>query len=261
MPRSFVRVALAAALALPVLGATPAAAHTHVLSAYLFYHQFPKALDPTWVGNAELVFRTDGTLPEINGYPQSRTTIGPASSYLSVISHDLHCYSSTVAVDRHGLAGFGKKTMSVLPGRRVRVQIGHRGRLLDRVFVVQASRQSFFRGVYLGCGADIASRAMYFGTEPNPEVEPERIFFQADAGPYLRDIRWMGWGTEIAVGHGRFVSDCASCGTPEHKPATIIMHGLTPCPAFGGFIYRYAHFSRLYNGHRRTRPVPSGGFC
>jgi hypothetical protein len=168
---------------------------------------------------------------------------------------------ATVFFDSHGRIVSGRDSASALPGSRLRVRIGHAGHLLDRSFVVQAPRASFQRGRYLGCGADPASSTVFFGTEPSPEVAPQRIFFQADAGPYIRDIRWTGWGTETATGHGRFVSDCASCGTPEHKPATIVMRGLVACPQFGAFVYRSGSFSRPYNGGRRVRPIPSGSFC
>jgi hypothetical protein len=214
-----------------------------VAAAYLWAHPaHSKDIGPT----TELVFRTDRALPEKDGFVQTSVTIGKASTFAYTVSPRLHCYLASAD---------GR----VAPGRRVRVRIGKDGALLDRTFVVQSPRLSFFRGRYLGCGADRQSRAMFFGTEPEPFVAPQRIFFTADAGPYLRDIRWTDWGSEFAVGHGRFVSDCASCGTPEHKPAVVVMHGLVACPQFGGFVYRYGHFTRQFNGARRTRPIPSAG--
>jgi hypothetical protein len=82
-------------------------------------------------------------------------------------------------------------------------------------------------------------KVVFFGLYPEPEVKPARIFLTANAGPYVKDIRWTGWGTAKAIGKGTFISDCASCGEKESKPATLTFRRTVSCKQRGVRIYAY----------------------
>ena len=56
-----------------------------------------------------------------------------------------------------------------------------------------------------------------FNLTYTPKIKPSRVFLSASSGPYLKKIKWSGWGTNKTVGRGRFISDCASCGAKENK--------------------------------------------
>jgi hypothetical protein len=90
-------------------------------------------------------------------------------------------------------------------------------------------------------------RTVIFDLYPSPLVTPQRVFFTADAGPYLKDLMWTGWGTDTATGTGTYELNCSnggpSCGNSTavtDYPATYTLTGLIPCPRFGaaGTTYR-----------------------
>jgi hypothetical protein len=85
-----------------------------------------------------------------------------------------------------------------------------------------------------------APRTVIFNLSASPLSQPDRVFFQADAGPYLRDLKWADWGTATSVGTGTWELDCSnggpSCGASNAVttyPATYTVSGLAPCPRFG----------------------------
>jgi hypothetical protein len=111
-----------------------------------------------------------------------------------------------------------------------------------------------------------------FGLTPQAQVEPTRVFLQADAGPYLRDLRWTGWGSPTATGTGTWELDCSaggpSCGASTaitRHPGTYVLSDLAPCPRFGpdGRSYRRGRVTiDLQDGTSRTVALPSTyGFC
>ena len=88
--------------------------------------------------------------------------------------------------------------------------------------------------------AQAAPRTVIFNLYPQALDQPGRVFFQANSGPFLRDLRWTGWGSEGAVGTGSWQLDCstggASCGTDTSittYPARYTLTSLAPCPRFG----------------------------
>lgn len=95
-------------------------------------------------------------------------------------------------------------------------------------------------------------------------AKPKRIFLTANAGPYLRGLRWTGWGTREARATGTYVSDCASCMGPARRSATVIFRRLMTCtnPADRGGRYRIYRVGRLTTtrdggGARRTIALPT----
>jgi len=70
--------------------------------------------------------------------------------------------------------------------------------------------------------------------------KPSEIFLQANSGPYLKNIKWTGWGKSKSVGRGRFIADCASCFPKENRAVTITFHKLINCKYAPNIrIYRY----------------------
>lgn len=91
-------------------------------------------------------------------------------------------------------------------------------------------------------------------------VKPGKIFLTANSGPYLRRLKWTGWGTNKAVGRGQYVYDCASCIPKEKKPVTITFRKLIRC--------KYAPNIRIYRFGKihvidptRNRTTPWNGHC
>lgn len=72
-------------------------------------------------------------------------------------------------------------------------------------------------------------KTVIYNMFPTPEVKPARYFLTANSGPYLRNLKWKGWGTAKAAGKGRFISDCASCGPKENKRVRITFFKKKPC--------------------------------
>jgi hypothetical protein len=110
-----------------------------------------------------------------------------------------------------------------------------------------------------------AKRVVYFDYNYTPSVKPSEIFLTANSGPYLKKIKWTGWGTNKAIGRGRFIADCASCGEFENKPVTIYFRKLVKCKyAPNVRIYRYGKFHIKDPSRNRTSPwngnCPSKGW-
>jgi hypothetical protein len=89
-------------------------------------------------------------------------------------------------------------------------------------------------------------RTVIFDLFPSPLVKPDRVFFTADAGPYLKDLTWTDWGTDTATGTGTYELSCSNggpdCGDSTavtDYPATYTLTGLIPCPRFGAAATTY----------------------
>lgn len=83
-------------------------------------------------------------------------------------------------------------------------------------------------------------KTVIFNMYPSPLVQPARVFFQANSGPFLDALSWTGWGEATAVGTGTWRLDCStggvSCapGDPSLAyPATYTLTDPAPCPRFG----------------------------
>lgn len=66
-------------------------------------------------------------------------------------------------------------------------------------------------------------------------MQPHRIFFQANAGPYVKKMDWKGWGSRKAVGRGTYGTTAPCNGEPCPKgPSRIVLRKPARCtPAFG----------------------------
>jgi hypothetical protein len=216
---------LALAVLAAVAVAAPAAAAPKVTGAAAYLR---KTDDST---ATVVVFRTDAALPfKVAGFPTTSVRIGGGQAATEDVSPSLHCYQAQV---------YGGRV-----GQHVRVRIGRRGSMLDRVVRVQPLTPAIARGGTLGCGADPASSAVIFNMYPPPLVQPGRFFFTANAGPYLKDLVWTGWGTPTATATGTYVSDCASCGAPQQYAVTVTVDALADCPAVGAKHYTRLSFER-----------------
>jgi hypothetical protein len=120
--------------------------------------------------------------------------------------------------------------------------------------------------------AHAAPRTVIFNLTAAPLERPDRVFFQANSGPYLADLTWAGWGTERAVGTGTWTLDCTngggSCGPEdrgiERHPARYVLSGPVACPRFGADArtYRDGVVEVDRDGGTQTVPFDSdGGFC
>jgi hypothetical protein len=216
---------LALAVLAAVAVAAPAAAAPKVtgVAAYL-----RKTEDST---ATVLVFRTDAALPfKVAGFPTTSVRIDGGQASTEDVSPSLRCYQAQV---------YGGHV-----GQHVRVRVGRKGSMLDRVVSVQRLTPGIARGGTLGCGADPVSSAVIFNMYPPPLVQPGRFFFTANSGPYLKDLVWTGWGTPVATATGTYVSDCASCGAPQKYAVTVTVDGLADCPAVGAKYYTRLSFER-----------------
>jgi len=89
-------------------------------------------------------------------------------------------------------------------------------------------------------GADAPKKVVYFDYNYQESVKPGSIYLTANSGPYLKKLKWTGWGTNKSIGRGRFISDCASCGEYENKPVTVYFRKLIKCKYAPNLaIYRY----------------------
>lgn len=68
-----------------------------------------------------------------------------------------------------------------------------------------------------------------------PSMSPHRVFFQANAGPYVKKIEWNGWGRKKAVGRGTYGTTAPCNGEPCPKgPSRIVLSKPVKCtPSFG----------------------------
>ncbi|MDQ2622624.1 MAG: hypothetical protein M3Y45_06245 [Actinomycetota bacterium] len=102
-------------------------------------------------------------------------------------------------------------------------------------------------------------RTVIYNMFPSPKVRPARYFLTANSGPYMRKLKWKGWGTAKAVGRGRFISDCASCGPKENKPARLTFFKLKPCHKRKVMTYSFVKI-KVIDPERtdrvRTDPMP-----
>jgi len=114
-------------------------------------------------------------------------------------------------------------------------------------------------------------RTVIFNLSDAPLSQPDRVFFQADSGPYLKDLRWTDWGTATSVGTGTWELDCsnggASCGDSTAVttyPATYTVSGLAACPRFGPAAQTYRKGTIVIDmpGGPVTKDWPSASsFC
>ncbi|MBK5234005.1 MAG: hypothetical protein JJE13_13635, partial [Thermoleophilia bacterium] len=84
-----------------------------------------------------------------------------------------------------------------------------------------------------------SEKVVYFDPAYQQSVKPGRIFLSANAGPYLKKLKWTGWGTNKTVGRGRFISDCASCGEYENRAVTITLRKVIYCKAVDVHTYKF----------------------
>lgn len=94
-----------------------------------------------------------------------------------------------------------------------------------------------------------------FNLTYTPQVKPTRYFLTANSGPYVKKIKWKDWGTGKTVGRGRFISDCASCGPKENKPAKLVLWKKVYCKAYGVYTYRHARLRVVDPSRNRVTPI------
>jgi hypothetical protein len=218
------RTLLATTAVLLVL-APSAQAKPEVVSAIAYFQPTHGNLRELQRGNLRITFRTDRPLGR-KAFEQGIAMDG-SFGYVHRISRSERCYGGMVHVD----------PKAKVPGR-VRVRLGNRGRLFDALLDVKKMRRNYINGAPLGCGADRRTRVHMFNLFETPMWAPRQIFFTANAGPYVEDLGWRGWGSERAVGRGVYVSTCASCGGPETRPAKLIFTNSVRCGEYGGRVYR-----------------------
>ncbi|HEU4658118.1 MAG TPA: hypothetical protein VFR97_11350 [Capillimicrobium sp.] len=240
----------AVAVAVLAVSAGPAAA-APVTGASLWFNDAVR--DEFTAGKAMLVFRTEAALPtSTGGSIPTRVRIGGQRAYLYTISSELHCYGADVDVLR------GRKEVG-RAGDRLKVTIGRAGGLLRRSLEVQPYAADVARGANLGCDADPKSTTVLFDLFYQPEIEPERVFFTANAGPYLKDLAWTGWGTAQAIGTGTYVSDCASCGPKQILPARLVLERPGACRGWGVQVYLRSRLEKtLESGEVTTTELGPG---
>jgi hypothetical protein len=94
-----------------------------------------------------------------------------------------------------------------------------------------------------------------FGQAVGPQ--PSHIFLTANAGPYLKGLRWSDWGANRATAKGTYVSTCASCAPPGHRHATVVFHRIINCTSPAGRgghyrVYKYATLTTEADNHPGT---------
>jgi hypothetical protein len=103
----------------------------------------------------------------------------------------------------------------------------------------------------------------YFTMFAEPQVAPKRIFLTANSGPWLKRLAWEDWGTDEAVAHGVYMSDCASCLPPKRRTATVTFSRPVLCQGEGAGWSAYrrgvVHVSKPDQGHHKTTfRIPMG---
>lgn len=96
-----------------------------------------------------------------------------------------------------------------------------------------------------------------FNLNNTPQYKPTRFFLTASSGPYVKKIRWTNWGENRAIGRGRFISDCASCGKKENKPAKIVLWKKVNCKAYGVYSYKFARLRVIDPTRNRVTNIPA----
>lgn len=81
-------------------------------------------------------------------------------------------------------------------------------------------------------------RTVYVDAMYDRHVMPKRIFMYANSGPWAKNLHWDGWGTDEAVAHGAWISDCASCLGPDRRQVTIRLVHKVYCPKLGVSTYK-----------------------
>ena len=120
-------------------------------------------------------------------------------------------------------------------------------------FILLATISVFSFGTAADAGSHSGKKVVYFDYNYTPHFKPSHIFLTANSGPYLKKLRWQGWGTSKSVGRGRFISDCASCGDYENRAVTVTFHKLVTCRyAPNVQIYRYSLIHVKQSTRRRT---------
>ena len=204
------------------LAASPAlAAKPRVVSAYAYLHSYKDSKV------IEVRYRTDRRLKDSGGYGYN------------IVSRQLRCYAEQIDPDGRG--------------------VGDRVRFRGRRLLVLRERPGYEYGAPLGCGADRRSKVAFYTMFYSRELEPFRMHFTANAGPYVDDIGWHGWGTERAVGRGAYISYCASCGEPTVQPAKIVFTKMARCPRSGGMAYKHGVLiTRNDRDQKRRRSISTG---
>jgi hypothetical protein len=66
-------------------------------------------------------------------------------------------------------------------------------------------------------------------------VAPDYVFFTANSGGFVKNVRWKHWGTKKTVGRGTFGTTAPCNGRPCPKgPARLVLRKPVKCtPAFG----------------------------
>jgi len=123
----------------------------------------------------------------------------------------------------------------------------------------------------LAPGASAAPKTVIFNMYPAPLVQPERVFFQANSGPFMDKLVWSGWGSAQATATGTWTLDCSNggggCapGDPSLAyPARYTVGDLAPCPRFGAGATSYRSGSIEVDRPEGTQTIPFGSdydFC
>jgi hypothetical protein len=220
------RIAAACAIVLscPFATAAAEAAPARAVSAYAYFA--PSRGGGFERGTIWIAVRTDRRLPEDRyGNP-----LGNSQSGLYVISRQQHCYGMYVGVEK------GK----AVPGR-VRLRLGKGGSVIDRRLTVLPVRPGYGQGGAIGCTRDRRARVYTTNLSQAPLVAPTNLFFAANNGPRVIDIRWHGWGTRRAVGYGNYMARFAgSEGSEEEldvRPARVILSDPEMCMDYGALAY------------------------
>ena len=104
--------------------------------------------------------------------------------------------------------------------------------------------------------AKAPKKTALFNLTYTPQVKPTRYFLTANSGPYVKKIKWKNWGSNKTVGRGRFISDCASCGPKENKPAKLVLWKKVNCKEYGVYTYKYARLRVIDPTRNRVTEIP-----
>ncbi|MBN8867594.1 MAG: hypothetical protein J0H98_08565 [Solirubrobacterales bacterium] len=126
---------------------------------------------------------------------------------------------------------------------------------LRKAVFLLALAATLFGAFSVTATAKAPKKTAIFNLTETPQVKPARYFLTADAGPYVRQIKWSGWGKGKAVGRGRFISDCASCGEKENKPAKLVLWKKVYCPDFHVYSYKFGRLRVIDPTRNRVTPI------